>query len=71
MSKEKVKEKVINIAHEFAKKYGEQSLRLNENELMAYIIPYFSEIIEINTFRYYKWEMLNVFFKTVKEDLKH
>jgi len=68
MSIKEVEERIIKIAHEFSKKYGEEVLQLSENELIAYIIPHLS-LEYLNIFRYYKYQMLALFLKIVKEDL--
>jgi len=68
MTQKKVEEKIVQIAHEFSQKYGDEVLELNEYELIAYITPLLS-LNELTTFRYYKTRMLYLFLKTVKEDL--
>jgi len=68
MSVEKVEQKIIEIAHEFSKKYGSEVLELTEDELIAYITPLLS-LDELSVFRFYKSKMLYIFLKTVKEDL--
>jgi len=71
MSIEKVEQKIIEIAHLFSQKYGEEILELTDYELIAYITPLLS-LDDLTTFRYYKTKMLYLFLKTVKEDLsKH
>jgi len=69
MSIEKVEQKIIQIAHDFSKRYGEEVLELEEYKLVAYIMPFLT-LDEINVFRYYKTRMLYLFLKTVKEDLE-
>jgi urease gamma subunit len=39
MTRREVEQKIIEIAHEFAKRYGEEVLELNDYELIAYITP--------------------------------
>jgi hypothetical protein len=68
MSVKEVEQKIIEIAHEFSRKYGSEVLELTENELMAYITPLLS-LDELSVFRFYKSKMLYIFLKTVKEDL--
>jgi len=69
MSIEKVEQKIIQIAHDFSKRYGEEVLELEEYKLVAYIMSFLT-LDEINVFRYYKTRMLYLFLKTVKEDLE-
>jgi hypothetical protein len=69
MTRQEVEQKIIEIAHEFAKRYGEEVLELNDYELIAYITPLLP-LEYLNIFRYYETYMLAIFRKTVKEDLK-
>jgi len=41
MSVEKVEQKIIEIAHEFAQKYGKEILELSEDELISYLTSFF------------------------------
>ena len=68
MSVKEVEQKIIEIAHEWSQKYGEEVLHLNEYELIAYITPQLTSE-ELDIFRHYKYQMLALFLKTVKEDL--
>jgi len=68
MARQEVEEKIVEIAHDFAKKYGEEVLQLTEDELIAHIgsnFDYQSWLI----FKHNQYEMLKLFVKTVKEDL--
>jgi len=69
MSVKEVEEKIVQIAHEWSKKYGEEVLELTEDELIAYITPQLS-LEQLDIFRHYKYQMLALFLKTVKEDLQ-
>jgi len=68
MSRQEVEQKIVEIAHMFSKKYGSEVLELSENELIAYITPLLS-LDELSIFRFYKYQLLYLFLKTVKEDL--
>ena len=68
MSEQEIEQQIIKLAHEFAQKYGEEILELNEYELIAYInskLDYESWKI----FNVYSPKLLRLFIKTVKEDL--
>jgi len=68
MSVEKVEQKIIEIAHEFAQKYGKEILELSEDELISYLTSFFN-YEEWLIFKHNEIEMLRLFLKTVKEDL--
>jgi len=68
MSQKEVEERIVQIAHEFTRRYGQEILELNEYELIAYITPLLP-LDYLNIFRYYETYMLAIFRKTVKEDL--
>ena len=61
-------EKIIELAHEFSKKYGKEISGLSEDELIKYItskLDYESWKI----FVFYNYQLFELFIKTVKEDL--
>ena len=58
----------IEIAHEFAQKYGKEILELSEDELISYLTSFFN-YEEWLIFKHNEIEMLRLFLKTVKEDL--
>ena len=68
MSKQEVEKKIIEIAHEFAKRYGEDILQLRVDEFIAYITPLLS-LDELDIFRHNQYEMIKLFVETVKKDL--
>ncbi|ARQ96442.1 hypothetical protein CCL42_gp36 [Sulfolobus islandicus rod-shaped virus 8] len=68
MSLNEVKQKVIQIAHEFVQKYGEEALQLSYDELISYLTSFFN-YEEWLIFKHNEIEMLRLFLKTVKEDL--
>ena len=68
MGRKEVEEKIIQLAHIFSEKFGEEVLQLREDELIAYITPQLS-LNDLDIFRHYKYQMLYLFLKTVKEDL--
>jgi len=69
MSVKEVEQQIIELAHEFSKKYGKEIFELSENELIAYInakLDYESW----KYFNFYQPKLLRLFIKTVKEDLE-
>jgi len=68
MSIKEVEEKVIQLAHIFSKRFGEEILELSENELIAYLTAEF-DYESWKIFAFYKYQMLALFLKTAKEDL--
>ena len=68
MGRKEVEEKIIKLAHEWSKKYGEEVLQLDYNELIAYITPFFN-YQEWLIFKHNEYQMLALFIKTVKQDL--
>jgi len=69
MSRYEVEQKVIQIAHEFAKRYGDEVLQLRVDELIAYLAPQFN-YEEYLIFKHNQYEMLRLFVQTVKQDLQ-
>jgi len=68
MSKQEVEEKIVQIAHDFAKKYGEDILQLRIDEFIAYITPLLN-LNELDIFRHNQYQMIRLFVETVKKDL--
>ena len=68
MAKQEAERKVIELAHEFAQRYGEEVLQLNVDELITYLAGNFDYENWI-IFKHNQYEMLKLFVKTVKEDL--
>jgi len=69
MSLKEVEQKIIELAHEFSKKYGQEILELSEDELISYLASNF-DYESWKIFAFYKYQMLVLFLKTVKEDLE-
>ena len=69
MGRHEVEQKIIEIAHEFAKKFGEEVLHLRIDELIAYLAPQFN-YEEYLIFKYNQYEMLRLFVETVRQDLQ-
>ena len=69
MSRYEVEQKIIEIAHEFVNKFGEEVLHLKVDELIAYLASYFN-YEEWLIFRHNQYEMLRLFAQTVKQDLE-
>jgi len=68
MSIKEEEERIIELAHEFSKKYGKEVLELSENELIAYI----NSKLDYESWKYfnfYQSKLLRLFIKIVKEDL--
>ena len=68
MSRQEVEKKIIELAHEFAKKYGEEVLQMRVDELIMYLSSYFDYENWI-IFKHNQYQMLKLFVKIVKEDL--
>ncbi|ARQ96598.1 hypothetical protein [Sulfolobus islandicus rod-shaped phage 6] len=69
MSVKEIEQKIIELAHEFSKKYGQEILELNEYELIVYI----NSKLDYESWKYfnfYQQKLLALFIKTVKEDLE-
>jgi hypothetical protein len=69
MSVKEVEEKIIQLAHEFASKYGEEVFEIRADELIAYIISQFN-YEEYLIFKHNEINMLKLFVQTVKQDLE-
>ena len=61
-------ERIIELAHEFSKKYGKEILGLSDDELIKYITSQL-DYESWKIFAFYKYQLLRLFIKTVKEDL--
>jgi len=68
MGRKEVEEKIVQIAHEWSQKYGEEVLQLSYDELISYLTSFFN-YEEWLIFKHNEIEMLRLFLKTVKEDL--
>jgi len=69
MSQKEVEQKIIELAHEFSKKYGQEILELSEDELITYI----NSKLDYESWKYFNFyqpKLLALFIKTVKEDLE-
>jgi len=69
MSVKEVEQQIIELAHEFSKKYGKEILELSEEELMTYI----NSKLDYESWKYFNFyqpKLLRLFIKTVKEDLE-
>ena len=69
MGENEVEQQIIEIAHEFSKKYGKEILELSEEELMTYI----NSKLDYESWKYFNFyqpKLLRLFIKTVKEDLE-
>ena len=69
MGRKEVEEKIIKIAHEWSKKYGEEVFKLRVDELIMYLSSYFN-YEEWIIFKHNQYEMLRLFVQTVKQDLQ-
>jgi len=69
MSRYEVEQKIIEIAHEFMNKFGEEVLHLKIDELVAYLVPQFN-YEEYLIFKHNQYEMLRLFVQTVKQGLQ-
>ncbi len=69
MGKHKVEQKIVQIAHEFVQKFGEDVLQLTPDELIAYLTSYFDYESWL-IFKHNEYELLKLFIQTIKEDLE-
>jgi hypothetical protein len=68
MSLNEVKQKIVQLAHEFTQKYGEEVFEIHADELIAYISSEF-DYENWLIFKHNEIEMLKLFVQTIKEDL--
>jgi len=69
MSLSEVKQKIVQIAHEFSAKYGEEVFQIRADELIAYISSQFN-YEEWLIFKHNEYELLKLFVEIVKQDLQ-
>jgi len=68
MSMQEGEERIIELAHEFAKLHKEKISGLSEDELIKYITSKL-DYESWKFFNFYGYKLFELFIKTVKEDL--
>jgi len=64
-----VEEKIVQLAHEFVKKYGEDALKIKQDDRVKYIIPNLNRY-EQEIFKHNQFKLLVLFHKTIVTDLR-